>query len=120
MTPEQTGNKPLPDRRWTMADIRSRHTGPFFDNCKASGAKILSGVYQGNGGIFFVTREPNERSHDSTLASWPVFNIWQYLPDRSGIRYVGKSSGTDMATVRQSARDWARLRSRSLQAKGKA
>lgn len=103
----------MPDRKITMSDIRKGHTGPFFSNCKKSGAKILSGVYDGPGGIFFVTREPNEPSHDNTLAAWSVFRVWQYRLGNS-IRFIGKSTGTDARAVRQAARDWARLRSSGI------
>lgn len=95
--------KSTPDRKITMSDIRKGHTGPFFVNCRKSGAKALSGVYQGNGGTFFITSELADES-----TGWPVFRVWQYRPGNS-IRFIGKSTGTDVATVRQSARDWARL-----------
>lgn len=51
-----------PDRKWTIAAIKSanRDAGYYFfsrDTMKFFGTKIYPTVYQGPGGVFFVTRE---------------------------------------------------------------
>ncbi len=91
-----------------MTDIRSAHKaidGPFFSNCKAHGAKVLPTVYQGIGGIFFVTREPTD-------TSWPVFIVWQYETTDNRIKHIGKSTGNDYKATLQSARAWAKLKAK--------
>lgn len=81
----------------TIDDIMANHKGHFFDDATLDlfKSEILNDVYEGPGGVFFITSEryPGEGRH---------FKVRQFYPDTGGITTaLGHSKG--MVTKAQAA-----------------
>lgn len=95
------------DRTWTVNDIQTavRAAGSHWfdpDTMRSFGTRVLPSVYQGDGGVFFVT---SEKQFDGTRG----YTVRRFTPDGASIHTVGELAGYPTA---QEARTAARVEAR--------
>lgn len=95
------------DRRWTISAIRSanREAGYHFfdrDTLKFFSSKVFPTVYQGPGGVYFVTSETMQKD----IPSLKRYTVRKSLPESANIQSVEQYR--DSVTAKVAARMKAR------------
>ena len=72
---------------YTSNDIERRHKGCFFspDTMKFFKSRVLSEVFEGEGGVYFVTSEKGPSGDAKRM-----FTVRQYNPLTDNIKTIGK------------------------------
>ena len=99
---------------YTIQQIRGAHVaagGHFFGrgSMRFFSTRILGQVYQGPGGVYFITSEQNNHVHlDGTFTSWPRrFTVRVFNPANGDVYTAGPFNELDKLGAWRAAREYA-------------
>lgn len=75
--------------KWTISAIKQANEaagGVFFDKSHLKHSKTLPKVYEGPGGVAFLTS-----SRDETVDG-PEWSVWSFNPDTAAIRMISRGN----------------------------
>lgn len=89
-------------RKWTISEIKQANAEAghvFFDKSHTKSSKTLPGVFQGPGGVVFMTS-------DSDGITVPEWKAWIFDVETAAIRMLCR--GNDIEGIVQAAKDYAK------------
>lgn len=88
--------------KWTIAKIKQANEvagGVFFDKSHLKHSKTLPKVYEGPGGVAFLTLDK-----DLDYSDKPLFKVWNFNAETGQIFFV--DSGNTLIDAGKAAREW--------------
>lgn len=89
-------------RKWTISEIKQANAEAghvFFDKSHTKHSRTFPYVYQGAGGVAFVTCDADE--------FMARFRAWKFIPETGAIRLIG-AAHYKPDTAKQAAKDYAK------------